>query len=582
MSQKKNRVDRAIAFVESLPASDRFLLKSLFVLFTISFFWLLLSTNAATLVEVPDRGGTLREGIIGTPRFANPVLAVTNADQDLSALVYASLMTLGPDGTLVPNAAESVRISDDGLVYTVRLRSDIVFHDDAPLTTDDVIFTVSRVQDPAVKSPLRASWEGVRMERTDDREMRFILSEPYEPFIENLTLGILPKHVWEQAASEEMPFSQYNSEPIGAGPYKIREITRNSSGIPESYELTANTSYFGKTPKIETLILHFYPSEDDLADAIIEGTVDNASGLSDTAIARILNAHAPVNILSTPLPRTFSLFFNQNTTPLLRESAVRRALERVAPRTTIVETVLGGYGEPVVSPIPPGFGIETPKPAGEDVAALDEAREILRDAGWRFSEEAGAWEKQTDDGALTLSFSIATVNTPVFEETAHLLKQRFAELGVPVDVKQFEQSDLVQTVIRPRQYETLLFGTVVGRELDFYSFWHSSQRNDPGLNVALYANITTDTLLSDARTERSNDERKALYRKFADELHADMPAIFLYVPSYTYVTTPEVRNVALTGLARGSERFSRIYEWYMEKDSVWPFFARESFGFFKD
>ena len=147
---------------------------------------------------------------------------------------------------------------------------------------------------------------------------------------------------------------------------------------------------------------------------------------------------------------------------------------------------------------------------------------------------------------------------------------------MPVTIKQFEQSELVQGVIRPRQYEALLFGTVVGRELDFYPFWHSSQRNDPGLNVALYANVTTDTLLASARTASSFSDRKALYQQFSTELAKDMPAIFLYVPDYTYLTAPEVQNISLAGIARGSERYSAIGDWYIEKDAVWPFFVRNT------
>ncbi|MBI4086712.1 hypothetical protein HY416_01885 [Candidatus Kaiserbacteria bacterium] len=571
---KHSMIDRMLGFAEGLSIGDRFLLKIAAVAFFLSFLWLAVSVNARALVVVPGRGGTLTEGVVGAPRFVNPVLAVTVADQDLTALVYAGLVARNTDGQLVPDIAESIEVSEDGRTYRLVLRQDVVFHDATPLTADDVVFTVSRVQDPAVKSPLRASWEGVAVERQGEHEIQFLLPEPYAPFIENLTLGILPKHIWEGVSAEEFPFSQYNSEPVGAGPYAISEVSRTDAGIPESYELVSNRRFFKTPPRIKKLYLRFYQTESELVDAIMQGVVESAGGLSETALDTISVAQVPITRVSAPLPRTFMLFFNQNEVPMFRESAVRKALQIVVNRQVIVEEALDGAGIAITSPIPPGFEIETP-PVAEtgDVAALDEARAILRDAGWRMHEETGRWEKTIDGTATELSFSISTVNTPVFEETAEILKSQWAELGVPVTIEQFEQSDLVQTTIRPRQYETLLFGTVVGRELDFYSFWHSSQRNDPGLNVALYANIATDSLLSAARAGGTSEERAVLYQKFSDTLADEIPAIFLYVPTYAYVAPPAVRNVSLAGIARGSERWSTVHDWFIETNTVWPFFA---------
>ncbi len=570
---RASTLDRVFGFIESLPSSDRLLLKAALGVFFGGLIWLGFSLNALFLNDIPHAGGTLREGIVGTPRFINPILAVTTADQDLSALVYAGLMKLGTDGTLTPAIAESVTISDDGLVYNVVLRKDVTFHDGDPLTTDDVVFTIERLQDPALKSPLRASWEGVSMEQIGEHEMNFVLPEAYAPFIENLTLGILPKHIWANATTEELPFSQYNSEPIGAGPYEVTDIKRNSSGIPASYELTAYNDHFAGTPKIETLLLSFYPTEDALIGAFTRKEIESAGGLSPSALTRLADSGAPVSYISTPLPRTFTVFFNQNETPAFRDSAVRKALEKAVDRDAIVAQVLDGHGVAITTPIPPGFSTFTEAAAASSSVALDEARTILREGGWRFNDASGLWEKTTDDGTLTLQFSISTSNTPVFQQTAELLKERWGRLGVPVTVKQFEQSDLTQTVIRPRKYDALLFGTVVGRELDFFSFWHSSQRNDPGLNVALYANITTDALLSEARQTGSREKRAEIYQKFAEEIDEETPAIFLYVPTYTYARASKVQNVSLSGIARGSERLSSIDQWYIEKDSVWPFFT---------
>lgn len=129
---------------------------------------------------------------MGTPRFVNPVLAVTRADKDISALVYDGLMRLGAEGTLVPNVAESVTVSEDGLTYNVTLKQNIHFHDGTPLTARDVAFTVLRMQNPVLNSPLRANFDGISVEEIGEYELNFVLPEAYGPFIENLTFGILP------------------------------------------------------------------------------------------------------------------------------------------------------------------------------------------------------------------------------------------------------------------------------------------------------------------------------------------------------------------------------------------------------
>ena len=572
-------INRVFSFVESLRVSDRILYKIVILASIVSLAWLLVSVNSALLVRVPDRGGALTEGIIGTPRFVNPIIAVTPADRDLVSLVYSGIMKLGPEGTLVPDLAESLTISEDGLVYNIVLRENITFHDGTRLTTDDVVFTISQLQDPAIKSPLRASWEGIVLEHISDTEFNIVLSEPYAPFIENLTVGILPKHIWEFATAEQFPFSQHNSEPIGSGPYEIEKIVRNASGIPESYVLKPFEDFYTDVPKIASLRLHFYSNQSQLLEAFTQGEVDASAGLNKDTLADLETREVTYDTHTTPLPRTFALFFNQNEAPVFRDEAVRLALAEVVDREAIISQVFGGYGEAITSPIPPGFGVSVEKrggtssTTGSGLASFDEARDILRNAGWKVNEETGHWEKAIEDEAtLVLSFSISTINTPEFGEIAELLKIQWESLGAIVDIKKFEQSDLTQSVIRPREYDTLLFGTDVGRELDFFSFWHSSQRNDPGLNVALYANITTDSILTEARTTNSFADREDAFIRFAQEIENETPAVFLFVPSFVYVVKPDVALVTLTGVAHPSERFSNISRWYIETESVWDIF----------
>ena len=571
--KKKKFIDKLFLKVHTLRASDAFILKSV-LLIAFSFLLIfLIQLSQKYSVSIATSGGTFTEGIVGTPRFINPVLAVTRADKDLTTLIYDGLMVLGKEGALVPSVAESITVSEDGLTYNVILKNNITFHDGTPLKAADVAFTVGRIQDPLLASPLRMSFDGIVLEEVGEYELNFILPEPYAPFIQNLTFGILPQHIWKDAGTEEFPFSQYNSEPVGSGPYQIKSIVRNASGIPEKYILKVNATYHTQVPKIETVALDFFPTDEKLVQAFTNGEIDSVVGIDEAYVEKLALNPETHHLERIPLPRTFALFINQNKSPALRDSNARRALSVALDRTALISATLGGYGNALTTPIPPGFGVpgntvETP------TGNIEEARDILKKGGWKLNSETQIWEK-TIDGALTpLSFSIATANSSVFETTAEFLRNTWKEIGAEVSIKQFEQSDLTQSVIRPRDYEALLFGTQLGRSLDFYSFWHSSQRNDPGLNIALYANITTDSILGEMRKTGDESVFGEAVNRFATEIEKETPAIFLFAPELLYVFPNRVMNATFTGVSEPRERWNGIENWYIKTEAVWPFFTK--------
>jgi peptide/nickel transport system substrate-binding protein len=572
-SAKKNGIiDTYFSKLHALRASDAFFLRAALLACVIFLAFFLVRMSMQATVQIPAFGGVFSEGIIGTPRFVNPVLSVTRADKDLAALIYDGIMHLNAEGTLVPSVAESVTISEDGLTYNVLLKQNVRFHDGTPLTARDIAFTVLRIQDPTLNSPLLASFDGILVEEVGEYELNFVLPEAYGPFIENLTFGILPEHIWKDAGVDEFPFSQYNSEPIGSGPYKIKNIERNTSGIPVTYILTANTDYHSAVPKIETMEFHFYSTEEKLLEAFKEGVIESVVGIDPEHIGTFALDPETYHLERIPLPRTFALFINQNKSPALRDLAARNALNSAVDRKMLIENVLGGYGNALYSPVPPGF-TTLPATQGPE-ASIDGARDILRNGGWKINAETQHWEKKIDDVVVPLQFSIATANNSTFEATAEFLRNTWTQIGAEVTVKQFEQSDLNQAVIRPRDYETLLFGTQLGRSLDYYSFWHSSQRNDPGLNVALYANITTDSILSEIRRNNDHTIQTEAIQKFTEELNAEIPAVFLYAPELLYIVPNRVTGATFTGVSEPQERFSTVYDWYIQTESIWPFFKK--------
>ena len=534
--------------------------------------------NRNAMIEIPAKGGSYTEGIIGTPRFINPLLAISDADRDLTSLVYAGLMRATPSGELIPDLASSYTVSNDGLSYTFILRKNLTFSDGEPITAEDVVFTIEKAQDSSLKSPKRANWDSVTAQIQDEQTIVFTLPRAYAPFLENTTIGIMPKHIWGDATSEEFSFSEYNTIPVGSGPYVVNDIKRDKSGVPSYYDLKPFKHYALGEPYISDIRIRFYQDEASLITAFKKSEIDGVDAITPSVAKELTGAGARIERF--PLPRVFGVFFNQDKAPLFTDKSVREALTISSDKKRIVDEVLFGYGTVLSGPIPPGsLGYMEqidPNASLTHEERLAKARLILEDAGWIWKgrdDGTGQWEKQEKKTTTVLSFSLATTNVPELKAVADMLVADWEALGIPVTLKVFDTGDLNQQVIRPREYDALLFGEIVGRDTDLFAFWHSSQRNDPGLNIALYANITADKLLETSRASSNIATRTEAYTQLVTEITDDTPAIFLYTPSFIYAVPKQIRGISIGSITTSSERFTDILSWHIETDTIWPIFA---------
>lgn len=550
---------------------ERTALAILAFLAAVGFFGTLNEINKRFSFEMPAPGGTWKEGAVGSPHFTNPILAISDPDRDLAALIYSGLMRPDGKGKLALDLAERYEISSDGLVYTFTLRRDAQFHDGTKITADDVIFTVNLAKNPIVKSPLRANWEGVEAEATTDGRLKFTLKRTYAPFLENTILGILPKHIWEKVDPNEIALSRLNLRPVGSGAWRVEEVSLKESGIVDSYTLKSFRAYLHGEPFIRKMILRFYPSEVELLNAYEAGAIDAAGAISPQNIRKVQRKGGDIKTLT--LPRIFGVFFNQNEKSLFVEQEVRKALHFATDKERIIKEVLEGYGTIASSPIPPG--ILGANVANKSEFDIRQARAILEKAGWVKNRESGIYEKiEKKKVTKELLFSVSTSNAPDLVRAADIIKQNWEALGAKVEVLVFEISDLNQNVIRPRRYDALLFGEIVGRDPDPFAFWHSSQRIDPGLNIALYTNRKADQLLEEARSISSPEERKSRYKEFQKEVIADIPAVFLYSPYFIYIVPKTVREFGTEHIVTPAERFSNAHRWYFETINVWNIFKK--------
>jgi peptide/nickel transport system substrate-binding protein len=546
--------------INNLQAHERYTIGLLAVVIAVSLFgigsYLYLSNTQA----VPTEGGEYREGVVGLPRFINPVLAPTNdADRDITRLVYASLLKYNASGELTPDLAESYELVDDGTTYRFKLRENLKWEDGTPLTAEDIIFTVRTIQDARYSSPLITNWRGVEVGAEGSDRVIIRISSSYTPFTENLTLPILPKHIWGDIDPKSFALADANLEPTGSGPFVVEKFTKDSSGFVTSYTLKRNENYHGKTPFLNRVSFRFYASEDDAIKAYNNRAVDGLSSVSALSLEKIANKGV-TEIREFHLPRLFAVFFNAERNTLLAESSVRQALTHATDRDAIINNVLGGYASPALTPIPPALASFYAPDVATRTFNPDEARRLLEEADYTDTDGDGIRQK----GDTPLSFTVVTAPSAETVQVATILASQWREVGVELLVSTPESGVLEQAHIRPRNYDMLLYGEIMGAIPDPYPFWHSSQIDDPGLNLARYNNKSVDTVLEAARKETSFEQRVALYRQFQELVAKDTPAVFLYDPTYLYVVNKAVRGITGRLIVDPSHRFSDIEQWYIE------------------
>jgi peptide/nickel transport system substrate-binding protein len=506
------------------------------------------------------------------------VIAKSDADRDISTLIYSGLLRATPGGDLVPDLATSYNVSPDGLTYTFLLKNNLVWQDGEAITSADIAFTIDKVRDPglAIKSPRRASWEGVTVETPDPMTVVFHIKQPYAPFLENATMGILPKHIWQNVPNDEFDVSYHNIEPIGSGPYRMGTIVRdNQKGLPSYYDLIAFKRYALGEPYITHLRIAFYGNNQDLAQAYTDHTIDQMHALEPEQAETLEKKGA--TITHVPLPRIFAVYLNQNQQPIFADKSVRIALDLALDKDIVVHDVLNGYGKAIDSPLPLFDSTATEATTSTNhEQRLTEARAVLEKAGW-VQNAANIYEKtdKKKKKVALLQFSIAMPDVPELRKAGELMKKDWEELGASVTLKIFEPSTFAVEVLSPRKFDALFYGQINGRVPDPFAYWHSSQRNAPGLNVSLYANKNVDKLLEDARKESDLVLRTLLLDKFTAEIRSDTPAIFVYSPDFLYATGANVRGIETGLITTESERFLDVMNWYIQSERVWKWFAEK-------
>jgi len=491
----------------------------------------------------PQKGGELRFGIIGRPSYINPVLVQSNDyDKDLIELIYDGLYSIDGQGELITNLAEKTEVSEDGKTYIIFLKDNVFWHDGMAFTADDVIFTIETIQDPSIRSPLRLNWGGVVVEKLGTHVVRFNLKNPYKPFLQNLTLKIIPKHIWENIESRNFLSTDYNLKPIGTGPYLFDSLEKNKPGKIVSYSLVANENYFKKEPYISKLIFRSYDNYDLAKSGLLKKEIDGFSPILIEDVNFFKNKKN-IQMVSLYLPRYYAIFLNLKN-PLFDEKETRQALNLAIPRQELITEILKEQAFSLEGPFTPGFlGEKSNFPLKY---SLKQAKEIIEQL-----------EPDQKTFVLSLPDNLELIRV------ANYLATCWEKIGISVELQILPLATLEKEIIQTRSYDALFFGEIIGQDPDLFSFWHSSQTTDPGLNLSAYQNKDLDELLEKTRQTFDEKERANDLKTIQSILFEDTPALFLYNPFYLYVLPQKIKGYNIQYANLPSEKFTDIENWYI-------------------
>jgi peptide/nickel transport system substrate-binding protein len=503
--------------------------------------------NPAEIPSVPESGGTLVEPMLGEPSNLISILATDSASHTLAGQIYVSLLKYDKDINLVPYAAESYEVLDGGKRLRFKLREDIHWTDGVQLTADDVEFTYRLTIDPKTPTAYAGNFKLVKeFRKTGKFSFEVTYEQPFAKALVSWATNILPKHVLE---GENLLDTKYSRQPVGAGPYMLKEWTAGSQIV-----LEANPTFFEGKPYIDRLVYRVIP---DMGTQFLELKAGNLDTMGLDSLQYLYQTSGPgwdgsfrkFSFLS--FGYTF-LGFNFKH-PFFQDVRVRRAIDYAIDRRELIKGVLYGLGEAANGPYKPGTWQydENVRPRPFDP---DKARELLAEAGWTDSDGDGWLDK---DGKR-FAFSIITnQGNSLRIKTGVILQQRLKDVGIQVSLRTVEWAAFIKEFVDKGRFDAIILGWNILQDPDIYNVWHSSMAVDGGLNFTRYINPELDGLLERGRHLVRQEERKPLYDRVQEILHDDVPYCFLYVPMSLPIVQARIQNIkaAPAGISYNSEKW---------------------------
>lgn len=526
-----------------------------FVIFVFSMFLSSFTRlDAYYMKDKPLNGGIYAEGSMGKFLRLNPLYSKTNQnDEDAVNLIFNGLTKYDQGKDIKPDLASKWTVQDNGRTYLFELKKGVKWQDGAEFSADDVIFTINLIQNSDARSTLYEAWKGVKVEKTNKGEIKFSLKEADDSFIENTTTKILPKHILEKVPAANIQTVDFNTNPVGTGPYKFESLAKESGR--ETLILSKNNNYFDKKPYLDKVVMEGFLDEKEMLDEYNKKNIQAISNPSEAVENKLADQKGSVDHQYT-LPRYVAAFFNVEN-EFLKEKNLRVAIGLSLNRQEILNAAASGKGLIDYSPLAYGPDGQTEQYKQDVPRAID----TLKAANYTL--EGGQLKLQGKD----ISLKIVTGNNDQLTKTAEAFQKNLKSIGIKSEIKTADMNSLQNEYIRPRNYDILIVGENAGLYPDLFSFWHSSQVQDPGLNFSKYKDRELDKYLEIMRKENAQEKQAKLVeikKIFAEEV----PAVYLYNPFYDFIVSNKIKGIADGKLINPADRLETIENWYIKYNQV--------------
>ena len=512
----------------------------------------------------PVEGGIYSEGLVGTFMRLNPLLDYYNeADRAVDRLIFSGMIRIDDRGLPQADLATSWGISRDGLIYNFSLNPNAVWHDGEPVSSDDVIFTLQMMtsDDSPIPSDLREFWKQIEIIRLDEKTIQFKLPEPFAPFLDYLTFGLLPSHLLGGLTITDMINDPFNLAPIGSGPYRFDHLITEEGQI-SGVVVSAFDEYYMQGAYIDQIAFRYYQDSGAAYSAYKAGDVGGLSEVTQDILPEVMLEQG-LNLYTSRLPAMTILYLNLNDPQVsfFQDVNIRKALMQGINRQSMIDNTLGGQAIIADGPIFPGTwayydGIE------HYVFTPETAIDMLREAG--FTLPASGGDVRSSEDGTQLSFELLYPDDGKHEALAKAIQHDWATIGVKVTLTGLPYDQLVSEHLDTRNYQAALVDLNLSRspDPDPYPFWHQAQITG-GQNYSQWDDRQASEYLEQGRVSTDLDERTRLYNNFQVRWSQELPAIPLFYPVYTYAVSSDVQGVSIGPVFDISDRFNHVTSWYL-------------------
>ncbi len=516
----------------------------------------------------PVEGGVYTEAIIGQISRLNPLLDASNqADRDLDQLVFSGLVKFDSTGIAQPDLAETIVTSQDGLLYNIKLKENLKWHDGEPLTTDDVLFTISLMIEGEgyISKDLIQLWKSVEIFRLDDLNLQMKLTEAYAPFQDYLSFGLLPEHILGDLSISQIADDQFNLQPVGSGPFKFDSLTIENS-VVTGITLRASDDYLPNPPFIQEINFRYYPDAESALQAYADGYVQGISQIPSHLINQALSLPG-LSIYTGRLPQIGMVMFNLNDpeVPYLQDKTIREALLLGINRQRIINQYFNGQAILANGVILPGTWAYL-----ENVPTYDfdteKASLLLKTAGYVVTGDENPVRKNED---TTLRIVLSYPDDDLHKNIAESIQKDWQALSIEVVLEPVPPDSFLEDKLAPRAYQAALVDLNLSKtpDPDPYPFWDMGQAA-AGQNYTQWNNRIASDTIEQARITVDLGERTRLYHNFQSIFANELPALPLYYPVYNYGVTNQIMGVSMGPLIDTSSRFATVAKWYMAAKTI--------------